>query len=316
MKKKKQHIIPKCYLKAWCDPASPSNQMPYIWMISRDGTTKRNRSPEKSFRETDKYTIKLPHGARELIVEDTLAQIENAFVGVLRKIRDRRPLEANDRAHLCVFASAMFARSKAAGAHWAVQLGKLHEMVDRMEKVHGAEPSLSKQTRVFADHAQQAIIGMTLQTLPPLLLGMKLAILETDDPNGFITSDTPCTWFDPDAYKRPPLYRSPALAYPKVEITLPLAPQHLLLISHGKLEGYLRISARIVDELNRRTRFGCQEYFVSRKGIVKPYWFDSGKEPDDSWEKSEEGKRMLKERDKWAEIKAQWMADHASANGK
>ncbi len=41
--KKKQHIIPKCYLKSWCDPVTPAGQQPYIWRISRDGSTKRKK---------------------------------------------------------------------------------------------------------------------------------------------------------------------------------------------------------------------------------------------------------------------------------
>src|SRR5712692_1636711 len=36
-KNKKQHVIPNCYLKAWCDPAMPAGQTPYIWRISREG---------------------------------------------------------------------------------------------------------------------------------------------------------------------------------------------------------------------------------------------------------------------------------------
>jgi len=42
MKHKKQHIIPNCYLKSWCDPRTPAGQSPYNWRISRDGTKKKN----------------------------------------------------------------------------------------------------------------------------------------------------------------------------------------------------------------------------------------------------------------------------------
>lgn len=34
MKNKKQHVIPNCYLKSWCDPRTPAGQSPYIWRVS------------------------------------------------------------------------------------------------------------------------------------------------------------------------------------------------------------------------------------------------------------------------------------------
>lgn len=49
VEKKQQHTIPQCYLKAWCDPRTPPGQHPYIWRISRDGSERREKSPEKFF---------------------------------------------------------------------------------------------------------------------------------------------------------------------------------------------------------------------------------------------------------------------------
>ena len=66
------------------------------------------------------------------------------------------------------------------------------------------------------------MIQATLQTLPQMLFRMSLAILETDDRLGFITSDTPCILFDPDVYKRPPGLRSPNLGNRRIEISCPV----------------------------------------------------------------------------------------------
>jgi hypothetical protein len=87
----KQHLIPNCYLRAWCDPNTPEEQTPYIWRIARDGSSKRNKAPEKSFTATDRYTIKLPTGDNDLTVENTLAGLENAFVSVRVKTAHKRP---------------------------------------------------------------------------------------------------------------------------------------------------------------------------------------------------------------------------------
>ena len=72
MKNKKQHVIPNCYLKSWCDPRTPAGQSPYIWRITRDGSKKKNKSPEKSFTASDRYTLKMPNGDRHLVIETTL----------------------------------------------------------------------------------------------------------------------------------------------------------------------------------------------------------------------------------------------------
>jgi|SRR5208283_3337295 len=99
MEKKKQHTIPKCYLKAWCDPRTPPGQQPYIWRIRRDGTEKKKKSPEKSFTATDRYTINLPSGERNLVIEDTLSGIENAFVNIGYVLAYRRTREARPTTH-------------------------------------------------------------------------------------------------------------------------------------------------------------------------------------------------------------------------
>jgi hypothetical protein len=71
VKHKRQHVIPNCYLKSWCDPRTPPGQTPYIWRVSKDGKTKTKRSPEKSFTASDRYTIKMPNGDRDLTLETT-----------------------------------------------------------------------------------------------------------------------------------------------------------------------------------------------------------------------------------------------------
>ncbi len=293
-KHKKQHVIPNCYLKAWCDPRSPAGQTPYIWRIQRDGSDKAKKSPEKSFVASDRYTVKLPNGERNLVIEQTLSGIENDFVRVLTRIRRREKLTAHDRARLCVFAAAMHTRTLAMGDHWKKTHQELHEKVVALEKHHNAEPVTSFETATMVEYAPQLLLATSLDIQPPLLFQMALSIMVSDDELGFITSDMPCVWFNPEAYKLPPFYRSPGLAQREIQVTLPLTPQHLMVISHHhEYPQYVNVKQGAVDEFNRITRFHCDKEFVSWKGETRPYWFDPGKEPDDSWEKSPEGKEAL-----------------------
>ena len=68
-------------------------------------------------------------------------------------------------------------------------------------------------------------------------------------------------------------------------MTLPLSPRQLLLISHHHdLRGYRPVPAALVDEINRRTRFYCEQVFVSWTDKKRPVWFDPGQKPADAWE--------------------------------
>jgi hypothetical protein len=287
VKNKKQHIIPNCYLKSWCDPRTPAGQSPYIWRISRDGTTKKNKSPEKSFRANNRYTITMPNGDRQLVIETTLARIENDFMQVLTRIRRRENLTLRDRAHLCIFTAAMHTRTIAMGDHWKATQQELHNVVTNLEKQHNAAPTTSLQTAKMVEYAAQHLITMGIDVEAPLLFEMPMTIMVTADELGFITSDAPCVWFNPQLYKVPPFYRSPGLAQRDIEVTLPLTPNHLLLISHSKYPLYIDVEQKALDEGNRLRRFHCEKEFVSWKGETRPYWFEIGEEPEDSWEKQQ-----------------------------
>jgi Protein of unknown function (DUF4238) len=280
--KKKQHIIPECYLRAWCDPNPPAGHQPFIWKISKTGVWVTKRSPEKSFTATDKYTIRLPNGARNLVIEDMLGKVETDFVRALAKVRKRQKLGVTDRAHLCVFAAAMHSRTVSMAEHWKTQMSRLHEMVVDLEQAQNLRPIRSLETSRMVELAHQQVIANSLEIEAPLLFQMQMAILTTNDGTGFITSDRPCVWFNPSLYKMPPSYRSPGLGQREIEVTLPLTPQHMLFISHTKCPEYVELSRTLLDESNRLTRFYCSEEFISWKGGMLARWFERGEKPADA----------------------------------
>ncbi len=306
-----QHTIPNCYLKAWCDPAPlPEKHTPFIWLISKDGRDKRRRAPHNAFTESHRYTIRRDNGEKVLTVEQrTLGATEDAFVLIRPRLEARETLTPRERFDLCAFATAMFARSKGQGDHFAEQFRAIHKQVENLEKRRGAKPGLSLETRLHAENAAASTIAMFMLSWPQLFMRMNITILITDADEGFITSDRPFIMTNPDAYKLPPIMRTPAPGRDaKIEVTLPLTPKSLLLISHIYPEGYIEVPQATVDELNTRVRFGCEERFVSQKGIVKDSWFIPAKEPEDSWEKSPEGIASEKLRQRDLKAKAEWEA--------
>jgi hypothetical protein len=305
MKKKRQHTIPKCYQKPWCDPATPANQTPYIWMVSKDGQQKKRKAPEKAFASPDVYTIRLPDGQRELVVEETLAKIEGRFVDLMRrKVEKHYGLDSQDKANLCIFAAAMFSRVNQQGTVWVDFVKEIHDGVKRMEEQHNAEPSTSLEVAAMLENARPEYIAMSLEILAKMYYEMSMAILVAPLTDRFITSDSPTVWYNPDSYKLPPFWRSPGLAQEKVEVTMPLTPKYSLYLSRNdKVSGYRQLPANIVQELNRRTRFHCDQWFISWKGEVRPEWFDPRTPPEDRWENTPEGKRRAEQQRKYDELR-------------
>jgi hypothetical protein len=142
------------------------------------------------------------------------------------------------------------------------------------------------EVRKYEQLPIQTMIGPLISVITRSFRKMNLAILESDDSIGFITTDHPCTWFDPEAYKLPPLYRSPALTSPTIEITMPLSPTQCLMISHAEhMKGFIQINQAAVDILNHRHIGHCSESFISHTGTTRPSWFEILEPPEDAWER-------------------------------
>ncbi|MFA6562308.1 MAG: DUF4238 domain-containing protein [Verrucomicrobiia bacterium] len=305
---KKQHFVPASYLKAWCDPSAPKGpkQEPYVWVFDKDGGNPRRKSPENIFHETDIYTIAMPDGERDLVLEHGLQQLETEFVRIRENTVSRRqPLNDAQRLWLCAFVAAAHERTPSWREHQRKQWEKpLRMMEDMMEWAKTATPAQKRGAAsicappsrsaasldyeqvksIHREPLQQLMMPMIASAIP-LLSKLDLAVFGTNDPIGFITSDNPCIWFDPEDYKRPPLYRGPALASKTTEITLPVSPQQCVCLNQHGLNGYFKATDELIDEFNRRTRFHACKSFIVCCNQTKPFWFDPGKDPDDSWDK-------------------------------
>jgi hypothetical protein len=80
-------MVNSFYLSAWLDPVTPAGQQRALWKFAKDGTGKHRRSPKKTLVESDRYTVQLKNGERDLGSRETEAAT---------RLRDRFP-----RMHLC-----------------------------------------------------------------------------------------------------------------------------------------------------------------------------------------------------------------------
>ena len=301
MKHKKQHYVPQSYLKSWCDSDSPEEYEPYVWFFHKRGGVGRKRAPSNLFRQTDLYTITKIDGSRDPFLEEGLSQLEGQFASIVRnKIEASEELSLDDRIIICAFASAMYARTKASEDRlhpfWQQLQNVLDEIIEWNESPAGQNPQNQatsipldtehahivsyEEIREIVDLPIPSLLLTHIQVSTPLLLKLDLAVIVTSTKPGFITSDDPCVWFDPEGYKRPLYHRGPALIYPSIEITLPLSPSHCLLLNRRGSKGYIDlarygplIDIETVTEANWRTRNNSHEFIVVNRNVLLWDWF-------------------------------------------
>ena len=305
-KHKKQHVIPKCYVKAWVDPSSPKNQEPYVWVFGKEERDGRRKAPRNIFHENDFYTVGMSEGDRDLAVEHGLSEIESLFAGIrIQKLNFGRELSDEEHFTLCLFVAALHMRTPAQLDHltgfWERVLNVMNQMKESFDKAppekrvqmasasslgsSDGKGASMEQVQAAVDERVKHIMVPALIAEAKLLPKLDMAILQTDSELGFITSDSPVVWFDPEAYKRPPMHQVPALMYETIEITMPISPSQMLLLNRQGQTGYVEIPPETVDGLNRRTRFHAHANFVVREDDTKNIWFEEREEPEDSWEK-------------------------------
>ena len=314
---KEQHYVAKGYTRAWCDPDKAQHEEPYVWIFDRDGPTTdkpaKRKAPVNIFWEPEMYTITPaaePDG-RDLSLEHALSRLETNFCAVRRDfIEPMRSLGANELGVLLAFLSSSKFRTPGYREHTRSQWEPILEKGRAMEnwaktatpeektkfaRRGGVRPSgkgmTLDQVQAIVDKPLQTTLMAHTRTTVPLLAKMThMTIMCTEKTPGFITGDEPTVWFDPEAYKRPPIFQAPALMYKSIEITLPISPTRMMFLgrqNHGWPQ-YLNLDEfdpddMILDDLNRRTcRFSREKVVVSRNEF-RSIWAEDGELPTDAW---------------------------------
>lgn len=310
----KQHFVPQCYTKPWCDPSAPPGpkNTPYVWQFDPDGTNPRRKAPANLFTETDIYTIEDPNGERDLRLEHGFQDLEDKFTRIRNlRFEHRQWPDAEQIAWLLAFVATAHARTaefrdfhreqwrgireRAESMQAAMEKAtpEQHESMRRMSNLSaGKSRGMSiDDVRKLEEQPIHQLLNPTLRVVLPIYARMHVAVMCTDDPLGFITTDSPVTWFNPDAYKLQPILRNPGLANRKIEVTLPISPRQCLLISHNPdHSGYFDIDQDTLNMLNRRHIHHCDKSFIACRNETRPVWFEAQPMPDDAWEKVRERK--------------------------
>jgi len=303
-----QHFVAQSYTKAWCDPSAPKSAKsePYVWTFDKDGENPKRKAPKNLFTENDIYTVHEEDGKRNLYLEHGLSRYEDAFTRV-RKLKFKKGLWPTMEEMVSVMMFVATAKMRTPGfrdfqrKQWGGIRARMEEMQGTIDRLNaeGRPPQVDRVLRGSTDgdsldmedvrgieaYPIQSIIASATKTVVPMLMNMSCAVLCTEDVVGFVTTDQPCTWHNPNGHRLPPFYRAPGLGMKDIEVTLPISPRQCLLVSHHEgLGGYLDAPDQVVEELNHRHIAHAKEKFVSCSAEIRPAWFLRYPMPEDSWE--------------------------------
>lgn len=266
-----QHFVPACYLREFVDPGSPSNK-PYLWIFSKDGKIKRHQKPENTFRFRDLHTIKI-EGRKDYKIEESLGKIEAQYASIFRdKIKKNFPLLEQEHTILCIFVAAMLQRTLKKKDNIEQFLDQLIEHGEILASQHNVRSENVERLKRERKDVHKFSILDSLPDIASILVQMNIAFLCIKEKEScFITSDDPCTLFNPDIQWQK--FYGPGLAQKNIQLTLPLSPHITLCLSWSNYRGYVWIKRKLIEDLNRMTRAHCYKEFICPTDKTKIIWF-------------------------------------------
>lgn len=271
-----QHIIPKCYLKAWNDhtlinkdSGKPFNE-PQVWAYNKISGESEQLSAKTNFTQEDFYTIKDDQRERDLTIEHALGKAEDKFDWIRdNKLLKHEQLDPTEHLEICLFIATMHNRTISRINHLGDMLKPIQERlksykefaktatVEELKKMSNISTTTGNKTISLEelgeviDKPLENIMVPIVNYLVVELAKLKMAIYYTKEDFGFITSDNPCVWRSLEADMRPTMFQSPGLNDDTINIILPISPTHCILLNK-QIEGYINIDTipERIDQIN------------------------------------------------------------------
>ena len=267
---KKQHTIPKCYLKQFVDPNIPSNFGPCVWIFERKTKRGKRQNIRSVLTQTDMYTFQGDYS-----IEKSLAQLEGEYADIFeKKIKNKLPLTPYEHAVFCGFVAAMLQRTFKQKDHIEGFIGKLVDWAKQLEMAHGAEPKSSVAWEEARKDAHKLSVVETVPEIAKILGQMNVAFLCSKSKRiSYITSDSPVYLFNSQLQFHN--WSSPSFGQRHVEVRMPLSPEISVCFSWvNNLRGYLDATEDMVHNDNRMTYGHSHEYFIANSQKLRRRWFN------------------------------------------
>lgn len=289
-----QHIIPKCYLKAWNDStlinkdSGKAYKQPQVWAYNKTTGKEEQLSAKTNFTQENFYTIKDDQGERDLTIEHALDKVEVKFNWIRdNKLLKHEQLDSTEHLEICLFIATMHNRTVSRVNHLGDMLKPIQEKlksyeefaktatVEELKKMSNISTTTDSKTISLEeldeviDKPLENIMVPIVNKLAAELVKLKMVIFHTKEDFAFITSDNPCVWHSDEAYMRPSMFQSPGLNDDTINIILPISPTHCILLNK-QIEGYIDIdtNSESIDQINTLIYKNAENCIISnQKGI-------------------------------------------------
>lgn len=279
MAKKRQHIVPKVYLKPFLDPEPPPEWPegrpfePAVWVINPDLTGKPSRrSPANILWKSYFYNLSEDDPDRPSI-EESLGRLESAFQPVQQTILNRGHLSLEQYGLLCVFVGALSSRTPQQIDHWQEFLDQIQHIYRQM-----ASPEVADEFWSGSAEAGKKSVLPHAEAYANVV-GDYGFLLVNESPLQFITSDRPVTHVflhvdEPPIADFPDELRANVGTNEQAFFSFtPLSPDTAFvsspLLDNGRRLYSLTEDMRLAFALNQFTRHRAAELLVARE--AKPY---------------------------------------------
>lgn len=198
--KKKQHIVPRTYLKAFIDPVRPDGMPehipfePSVWVIEKSLKSKpKRKAPDNVLWKSYFYNLDEDEDASP-VIEEFLSKIEGKYPQVLKKISAKEELTEEELLYIALFVDTLFRRTPPTLEHWQSQINKVEELYRHVDQAYNHSQGISDQVwKGSHEIAKKQIIG-SAGALSSLVLKAGLVFVFNLSELPFLSSDNPVTY--------------------------------------------------------------------------------------------------------------------------
>jgi hypothetical protein len=199
--KKKQHIIPRTYLKAFTDPNRPDGMPEYIPFEPCVWVTEKSLKSEPQRKSPDHRTFWKPYfykldedNDRSPVIEEALSKIEGKYPRVLKKISNREALTVEELVYIALFIDTLFRRTEPSLEHWQIQINKIEELYRHIDQAYNQSQEISNSVWKGSHEIAKKLIIDRSGTLSSLILAAGLIFVFNHSELPFFSSDNPVTY--------------------------------------------------------------------------------------------------------------------------
>lgn len=199
--KKKQHIIPRTYLKAFTDPTRPDGMPEHRPFESSVWVTEKSLKSEPQRKSPDHRTFWKPYFYKldedsdsSPVIEEALSKIEGKYPHVLKKVCNREALTIEELIYVALFIDTLFSRTVPSLEHWQSQINKVEELYRHVDQAHNKSQEISDEVWKGSHEIAKKLIIDGAGTLSSLILETGLVFVFNHSDLPFFSSDNPVTY--------------------------------------------------------------------------------------------------------------------------